>query len=133
MTDKDAVEVHRGEPVSDYATKKALLVAQREDVVEISGHGDMTVVERTDTYYGPQLTLTDGNRNYRLHGSGFAEDPQLWRAMVEDGFVTGWEPVDHVSAEIAEVGGAPQCECGELLETLDERRMAYIGGICPHE
>lgn len=125
--------IHRGEPVSDYATKKTLLVAQRDDVVEVSGHGEMTVVERSETYYGPQLTLNHEETSYRLHGSGFAADPKLWRAVVEDGFVTGWEPRGHVGAEIVEVGKAPQCECGELLKTLEQRRMAYIGGVCPHD
>jgi len=134
MSDKVESGVqHSGEPVSDYDTKTALMVASHEDVLEVDGHGEMTVTKRTDTYYGPNIKMTDGKDGYLLVPSGFANDPELWRAVTDgDGFVQGYDHIDNVAVEIAEVGDAPQCECGELLKTQREKREAFIGGVCPH-
>lgn len=124
-------KIHRGEPVSDLDTKNALLMAQHDATLALEGYGEMEVAKRADTYYGPKLTLWDGERNYRLVPAGFANDPELWKALTdEEGFIKGWEFVDNVSVELSEIGARVQCECGELLETRQEKRMA-IGG-CYH-
>ena len=123
---------HEGRPVSDEDTKTALLVANHGDTLRISEYGEMTVVKRTDTYFGPKITLDAGEASYRLVPAGFARDPELWRAAVdEQGFTEGWRFADHVSAEIVDVEPAVQCECGEVLESVREKRMATVG-VCPH-
>jgi hypothetical protein len=125
---------HTGEPVSDYASKTVMLVASHDDVISVEGYGEMTVAKRTDTYFGPELTLVanDGT-NYRLVAPGFALDLELWRAVTDDeDFVEGWNRVGEIAAKLAEVGDAPQCECGELLSTRREKRQAFIAGVCPH-
>jgi len=124
---------HSGRPVSDYDTKTALMVASHEDVLAVDGYGEMSVTKRTDTYYGPNIKLTDGDDNYLLVPAGFADDPELWRAVTdEDGFVEGYDQIDNVGVEVAEVANPPQCECGELLESQREKREAFIAGVCPH-
>lgn len=50
-------EYHEGEPVSDLDTKRVLIVAGPKDTVWIEGHGEMTVADREDPYYGPQIDL----------------------------------------------------------------------------
>ncbi|WP_435125430.1 hypothetical protein [Halobaculum sp. D14] len=116
--------------MSDEATKQVLLLAQHTDVVEVDGHGRMTVARRTESYFGPKLTLThdDTDETFRLIPAGFDSDPELWRAVVDDaGFIVEWELVDHVSAEIVEVGPGMQCGCGEICASLRERRAAVVG------
>jgi len=66
---------HSGGPVSDYDTKTALIVASHKDVLSIDDYGEMTVTKRTDTYYGPNIKLTNGEGAYRLTPAGFACDP----------------------------------------------------------
>lgn len=132
-TDGSTCDTHQGSPVSALKTKRALLVANHKDTLVIEGHGEMKVAKRTDPYYGPCITLWDGESNYRLHGCGFAYDPLLWEAISdEEGFIQEWERVGHVSVELTEVGKAEQCECGELLKTRKDKRMALVG-VCPHD
>jgi hypothetical protein len=123
--------VHEGEPVSDYDTKKALMVVQHGDKIHVEGHGEMTVHESTETYYGPSLKLYDDETSYKIVPGGFARDPELWRA-VGDEYIEGWECIDEVSIEISAVEAVEVCECGETLSTLQERRAAAVG-VCWHD
>jgi len=53
--------------------------------------------------------------------------------VVDDGYIEGWRYLDNVAVEIAEIGEAPQCECGELLDSRRGKSMAFLSGVCPHE
>lgn len=133
MSSYDSPVTHQGEPPVDHDTKTVMLVAHSKDVVEVEGHGEMTVVDRKDTYFGPDIWLDDGERNYRLSAPGFARGVELWRSITTGrGYIKGWERVEEVSAEIVEVGKPPQCECGELLESRMERSSFLVAGVCPH-
>ncbi|WP_135306338.1 hypothetical protein [Haloarcula amylovorans] len=134
-SEQDGAAYHEGEPVSDYETKTALLVAGLKDTVAVEGHGEMTVVKRNDCYLGPKLTLVDDNeQNWRVVPAGFAADPELWKAVSDDdGFIEGWERVGNVSLEVVDVGKATQCKCGEILQNRREKSMALVAGVCPHE
>jgi hypothetical protein len=126
-------DYHDGSPVSDPDTKEVLSLANHGATVWVEGHGEMTVAERTDPYFGPKLKLTDGEDSYLAVGAGFANDPMLWRGVVDKhGYIAGWRRVGHVSAELVEVGDSEQCECGELLESRREKRHALVG-VCPHD
>lgn len=127
--------IHDGSPVSDPDTKTALLCAGHNDTLRVDGHGEMTVVDRTDPYFGPKITLhneADG-LNYRVVPAGFDNDPELWRAVTgDDGeFIKAWAFVEHVALEVTDVGQADVCECGEVPQSLREKRSAVVG-VCPH-
>jgi hypothetical protein len=110
-----------------------MLVAGIDDVIEVDGHGEMTVVDRQEPYYGPVLKLAgDDGESYKLLCPGFASELELWRAVSTDGFIDGWNRVGNVSAEISQVGNAFQCECGEVVKTLREKRAIVVGGVCIH-
>lgn len=127
---------HDGRPVSNSDTKTVLLVAGHKDTIRVDGYGEMVVAERTDCYFGADLILrSEGeDEGYRLVPHGFANDPVLWRADTDDeGRTHGWERVGEVSAEMVEVAPATQCECGEILKSKRQKRMALVAGVCPHE
>lgn len=125
--------VHREPSETDVETMQVLRLADHGDTVRIDGYGEMWVNKRDEPYYGPQLWLHADDEQYRLVPAGFARDPELWRAIGGREGLDGWELVDNVSAEIVEVGETVWCgECGELLTSLREKRMAD-DGVCPHE
>lgn len=134
-TAEDGQAIHRGEPATDRDSKLVMLTAASDDTVEVAGHGEFTVVTRKEPYYGPDVRLWDEDEEhqYRLVAPGFAADLELWRAVVEENnLIDGWDLVTETTAEIVDVAPATQCECGEVLTTLREKRSAMVAGVCPH-
>ncbi|WP_135807421.1 hypothetical protein [Halorussus marinus] len=111
-----------------------MLRAERGDALDVDGVGVLEIVKRTNTYYGPKLTLFDegdDNRNYRLVAPGFASELELWRSIRnEDGFIEAWERLGEVSAELVDTKQYDICpECGEPLKTIEHEREA-LAGVC---
>lgn len=124
--------VQSTEPKTDSVSKRVMLRAERGDTVDIEDAGEMEVVQRLETYYGPKLRLCDeddDDRQYLLIAPGFASNLELWRLIVnEDGFSDGWECLGEVSAEIVDSKQYDICpRCGEPLKTLDHERRSAVG------
>lgn len=107
-----------------------LMRAEREDHVEIDGHGRYEVVQRKHTFYGPTLNLSpvdgDGD-NLKAHGHPRRELVLRERVTDEDDFVIGERPVGDAEAELVESKQYDMCACGEPLKTAEHRRQAYMG------
>lgn len=129
------------EPETNYSSRKAILRAERGDTIRITVERSLedhqapetvTVVQRTETYYGPELLLEDGQRNYRLTAPAPDRGLILWRDVVdEDEFRLGWKRAAEVSVEIDAIGQYEMCDqCGNPLRTLEHERLSRMDR-CP--
>lgn len=133
MTDQTGCttrSLNETEPSTSYETKKVLMRAEREDHVEIDGHGEYEVARRKQTYYGPTLYLSpvDGvGNNLKAHGHPRRELVLIERVTNEGGFVIGEKPVGDAKAELVEAKQYDMCACGEPLKTAEHERQAHLG------
>lgn len=118
-------------PVTNHASKKVMLRAERKDTVLINGWFETEVVERQNGYYGPRLTLwcEDTGHNYELHGLSFDSGLLLWESVQdEDNFRTGWRKIGEVSAEISATKPYVICQHCELpIRSLQHERFSALG------
>lgn len=136
---------HEGvKPLTDYDSKTVMLRAERKDEVKITevvrqleskGHppSEFTVLERTNTYFGPELLLEAEETNYLLTAPGPNTYLVLWKESTEDrDFRTGWTQIAEVKAEIAETPQYEFCtQCGNPIRSVQHERLASLGQ-CPH-
>lgn len=133
----------RSEPVTEYPSKMVMLRGERHDNVTISEVVDrinhhhhqlpqeLTVIQRTDTYYGPELKLNStSNSNYLLTAPGPDSHLLLWEANTgNQGKVQKWTKVAEVKADFA--NEQPQYDicpyCGDPLKTLEHERQSAVG------
>lgn len=133
------------EPVTDYDSKTVMMVAERHDNIEISGivtrfdqrasiPREVTVIQRTDTYYGPELlvhAVIDGDEhNFRLNAPGPDSHLCLWAGeMTEENRLREWFAAAEVKASMsAEQPPYENCEqCGEEIRTIEHERESLLG------
>lgn len=133
------------ESVTTYDSKMVMLRAERHDQVDIlsvetklhSGRTvpeSLTVVRRTDPYFGPKLLLDGASENYLLTAPGPDTQLLLWCGeFADDGLRRGWQKLAEVTARFDDE--QPQYDlcpmCGEPLKTLEHEREAAFG-MCPN-
>lgn len=124
-----AEDIQPIEPVADYESKKVMLRAERGDHVEIDGYGEMKVVRRTNTYFGPRLVLSESDDEpcYVLVAPGFAHQLELWQYVTDDeGWRNGLRRLEEVPAEIVETKQYDICACGEPLKGVEHQKQALM-------
>lgn len=133
-------------PVTDYDSKTVMMAAERHDNIEITEVIDLieepshlpenvSVVKRTDTFYGPELLVhssKDGtDYNYLLTAPGPGTHLCLWAGNIseESGKRKAWYPAAEVKATLAaEQPPYEKCtHCGELIRTIHHEREAVLG------
>lgn len=133
-----------GPPATEYECKMVMLRAERHDRIHItdvvsrivSGYtipSEVTVAERKNPYYGPELILEGGDSPLRLTSPGPDSQLLLWKAHLTDrGNQYGWQKVAEVTAQFLD--DQPQydlCpECGQPMQTIEHERRAAVGR-CP--
>lgn len=133
------------ESSTEYASKQVMLRAERHDRIEIDSvvtrllerhavPASVTVVRRSDPYFGPKLLLDDQTSNYLLTAPGPDTQLLLWCGdYAEDGLRRGWQKLAEVTASLADT--QPQYDlcpmCNEPLKTLEHEREAAFG-MCPN-
>lgn len=142
MPTPPGAEVIDTEPITTSSSKRVMLRAERHDEIEISlvvsGTPQipkkLTVMQRTETYYGPQLTCipadSDDNTNYMLTCPGPQSQLILWKYITgtENKWRTGVVPISEVQARIDEVKQYNLCEhCGKPLKDLWHERLSALG------
>lgn len=134
-------------PVTDHHSKSVMLRAERNDTITISqmvnrfSNGfipeEVTVLRRTNPYYGPQLLLHASNEgedlNYQLTAPGPDTFLYLWGAETDsEGFRESWYKLAEVKAALKD--NQPQydicSECGEPIQSLEHEKYAAFGR-CP--
>lgn len=95
---------------------------------------EMSVIRRSEKYYGPELLLHDEvegeNRNYLLTAPGPNSDLQLWVGKLsKEGVRRSWEKAAIVKASLAaEQPPYELCEqCGEPIRSIEHDRKAVTG------
>lgn len=129
-------------PTTDYGSRKVMLSAERRDTIEIESieqrltqgniPTDLEVVERTATYFGPELLLQSDDRNFLLTAPGPDCQLLLWSEIVnERGYRQEWSRLAEVRASIAETPQYEICDqCGYPIRTGEHERLSAIGR-CP--
>lgn len=132
-------------PVTNSASKKVMLRAERNDEIEFTevvrhlstDHrvpNGASVLQRSATYYGPGLLLhTEFNNrdfNYQLTAPGPDTHLYLWGSETdEQEFRKSWFKLAEVKARFADQ--QPQydicSDCGEPIKTLEHERSAAFG------
>lgn len=134
------------EPITDHQSKKVMIAAERRDHIIITdviqrladdGVGipdEVSVVRRTDPYFGPKLlvhaTIDGEDANYLLTAPGPDCQLLLWAAeMTDKGARKGWHKAAEVTAALApDQPPYETCEqCGELIRTMWHERMSILG------
>lgn len=134
-----------GQPATDSDSKSVLIVAERNDLIEITNIVfqiepeavvplELSVIDRRERYYGPELLLhseIDGvDRNFLLTAPGPTSQLRLWIAKRRDGtYRNGWIAAAEVQAALAaEQPPYEICEqCGDEIRTIEHERMSVLG------
>lgn len=129
-------------PSTDAESRKTILRTERKDTIGISNvlqkfydadiPESFTVVERTETYYGPELLLAADGRNYRLTAPGPDTQLLLWgESTNEREYRESWVRLAELQVFI---DGTPQydiCDqCGAPIRSKEHERLSAIGR-CP--
>lgn len=133
-------------PVTSYDSQTVMLAAERDDIISITEtvkHLDtyyetpeeVTVLKRTETYYGPELlvhAIVEGHdRNYLLTAPGPSSHLCLWAGEINEvtSKRTNWYPAAEVSAVLdTEQPPFESCDqCGELIRTIYHERESILG------
>lgn len=128
-------------PVTTYESRSVMLRAERRDEIVIteiiSEHvgGELpntyTVVQRTETYYGPELLLYSDESNYLLIAPGPDCQLMLLVDTSNDDERRSWERVAEVTAEIKDIEQYEICDqCGNPIRSLQHERLSSFGQ-CP--
>lgn len=131
-------------PATDYASRKVMLRAERRDTVKIDAieqrftqegvPTELDVVERTATYFGPEILLQSNDSNFLLTAPGPDCHLLLWSEIVnERGYRQEWCRLAEVRAAIADTPQYETCDqCGYPIRTEEHERLAAIGR-CPED
>ncbi len=129
-------------PTTGYSSRKVMLRSERRDQISIDSIEQrfsdaeipdcLTVVERTNTYFGPELLLAEGDQNYLLTAPGPDTHLLLWREIVNDrGFRQQWSRIAEVQAIIDDTTPYEVCDqCGYPIRTEEHERLSTLGR-CP--
>ncbi len=134
------------EPVTDYDSKTVMMAAERNDNVQIVDvvrefqHGveipsRVSVIKRTDTYYGPELlvhsTIGGKDQNYLINAPGPSSHLHFWTAKTSDDSTrrSGWTLAAEIKAAFtAEQPPYEKCSlCGEQIRTIEHERKSLLG------
>lgn len=131
--------------VTDYDSKTVMLAAERKDRIHITEAvrrfeddvavpGNLSVIKRSEAYYGPELLVhaeVDGQEsNFLLNAPGPDCHLFLWAGETTDSNKRkGWFPAAEVKAVLStEQPPYEKCDqCGELIRTIQHEREAVIG------
>lgn len=126
-------------PTTDHASRQVMLRAERRDsivITEIEQRFDSssipskyTVVQRTETYFGPELLLAADDRNFLLTAPGPDAHLLLWSEHVnEREYRTNWDRSAEVRASIDETPQYELCDqCGKPLRSEEHERLSLLG------
>jgi hypothetical protein len=131
-------------PITDSDSKTVMVAAERGDEIHISEviskvegmeiPDEFSVIQRTDTYYGPKLFVhsrVEGEeRNFLLTAPGPDSQLRLWtEEMSSTDKRKGWSKAAEVTAVLpAEQPPYGRCEeCGELIRSVEHERAALTG------
>ena len=127
---------------TDSNSKAVMLRGEYDDVVHIEKvissaastvtvPSEFTILQRQQTYYGPELELTDNDCRWLLTAPAPDTQLLLWQAIeTSTGYIEGWERVAEVKASLKEPGQYDICpQCGNPIKTIEHEREAAIG-IC---
>lgn len=129
-------------PTTDHGSRKTMLRAERRDELALTdverrfGSGEVPtsyeVVQRTTTYFGPELLLAANGCNFLLTAPGPDTDLLLWREQSnERGYRTGWDRIAEVRVSIDETPRYEICDqCGNPLRSEEHERLSMLGR-CP--
>lgn len=129
-------------PTTDYDSRKVMLRAERRDKIKLVGLEEryidgqvpksFNVVERTDTYFGPELFLEADGRNYLLTAPGPDTQLLLWSEIVnERDYRESWSRLAEVRAKIDDMPQYDVCDqCGYPIRSKEHERLSAIGR-CP--
>lgn len=129
-------------PETSFDSRKVVLRSERKDTIGITEVVErfrdqdvpesLIVLERIDTYYGPELTLFAEGRNYMLTAPGPDTQLLLWAADVDDSnYREVWVRLAEVEAEICRAPQYELCEqCGSPVRSKEHARLSAIGR-CP--
>lgn len=129
-------------PTTDHDSRKTMLRAERRDIIkiiEIERRFDgtdipdqYTVVQRSETYFGPELLLAANDRNFLLTAPGPDTHLLLWTDRVTDQeYRTNWARSAEVRVTIDETPQYEVCnQCGYPIRSEEHERLSVIGR-CP--
>lgn len=137
----DSVRTSVG-PTTDHPSRKAMLRAERRDSIVVTGveqrfgtseiPSKYTVVQRTETYFGPELLLAANDRNFLLTAPGPDTHLLLWSEHVnEREYRTDWARTAEVRVAIDETPQYEICDqCGYPIRSEEHERLSLLGR-CP--
>lgn len=118
-----------------------MIKATRDDVLrvtEIVEHltpgvdvpTELTVIRRSQTYYGPKLETTANNTNYLVTAPGPNTQLLLWRGIsTPDNYLVRWKQLAEIKADFTD--NLPQYDicpdCGEPIKSVEHERLAAFG------
>lgn len=129
-------------PTTDHSSRKAMLRAERQDEIEITEVErqfesrnlpvSYQVVQRNQTYFGPELLLASNQENFLLTAPGPDTQLLLWSERVNDNeFRTNWARTAEVRVEISETNQYDICDqCGYPIRSDEHERLSLLGR-CP--
>lgn len=129
-------------PTTNHASRKTMLRAERQDSIEITDveqrfssfefPSKLTVVQRTETYFGPELLLVANDRNFLLTAPGPDTHLLLWSEHVnEREYRTDWARTAEVRVSIEETPQYEICDqCGYPIRSEEHERLSLLGK-CP--
>lgn len=131
-------------PETNYDSRKVMLRAERKDTIEIAEivrpiviteppSFDLTLTERTATYFGPELRLAGEDANYLLTAPGPNTHLVLWKEETDErGYRTDWTQLAEVKAKIVEMPQYDICsQCETPIRSAEHERQAKLGQ-CPY-
>lgn len=128
-------------PSTSFDSQEVMLRAERCDTIivtdvmrcdaDIELPQSYDVVQRTETYFGPELMLEAAQCNYLLIAPGPDRQLDLYIDTSDHGEPRSWKRIAEITAEIDETPSYDLCpQCGNPLRSVYHERMAAIGR-CP--
>jgi len=129
-------------PTTDHGSRKTMLRAERRDVIKLSEverrfdskeiPTRYTVVQRTETYFGPELLLAANDRNFLLTAPGPDTHLLLWSEHVNAReYRTNWSRTAEVRVSIHEPSQYEICnQCGHPIRSDEHERLSMLDR-CP--
>lgn len=131
--------------MADSSSKTVMLASERNDRIQVTEEvqrfneeitipEEVSVIRRTDTYFGPKLLvhaeIGGEDYNYLLTAPGPDSHLHLWGAdLTDEGMRKGW----NVGAEVKAILSTEQppyekcAQCSELIRTIHHERKAVLG------
>ena len=131
-------------PVTENRSKSVMIKAGLNDrlrVENVINHfktetdvpRELTVIRRSNTYFGPKLELESADESYLITAPGPNTQLLLWEGVTSDGqFISSWDQLAEVEVDF--MGDLPQydicMDCGEPIKSVEHERLAAFG-TCP--